>query len=549
MKKKRLTGVLVLALLFSAVVVVLPAQAEARTIVVPDDYSTIRAAVNAASAGDTVFVRKGVYNETTLEISKPLSLIGEDALTTWIKLNPPWIEYENAIPFDWSKIPHYDNAVKIEANDVTLSGFTIISNVTGVGGGCIAIGDRIQVIGNRLLSIGFTLIGSLQVFAINTLTSTLWCSSSGYKTIAGNRIVGGSIVMGTEEGTTPNTQIGAFIYGNTVTDSNSESVSYGIRIDGGANAVFNNTVVNCTHAVSLLGESSSNNIFANTIINNVEGLELFGQGSNNTFHGNYVANNQYGVLVSHTYLRTPGENNTVYRNNFFGNTEQVNTGTTYPGYYDSPVSTFHTGNFDNGEEGNYWSDYNGEDANSDGVGDTSYVIDASRQDNFPLMAPFDISSVSIELPEWAYALPYPLPSPLPLPTSETMSADSAKDVSPPEIEVLSPTNQVYNESCVALVFTVNEQCNWTGYSLDGEENMTVTGNFTLTDLPNGSHNVTVYANDTQGNMGASETTKFTIAVPEPTPEPFPTVPIATASAASIIAVGAGLLVYFKKCKH
>jgi hypothetical protein len=50
-------------------------------------------------------------------------------------------------------------------------------------------------------------------------------------------------------------------------------------------------------------------------------------------------------------------------------------------------------------------------------------------------------------------------------------------------------------------------------------------------------------------MGASETTKFTIAVPEPTPEPFPTLPIATVSAASIIAFSAGLLVYFKKHKR
>jgi nitrous oxidase accessory protein NosD len=389
----------------------------------------------------------------------------------------------------------------------------------------------------------------MQVFAMNTLTSTLWCSSSGYKTIAGNRIVGASIVMGAEESTTPNTQISAFIYGNTVTDSNSESASYGIRIDGGANAVFNNTVVNCTHAVSLLGESSSNNIFANRLINNVEGLELFGQGNNNTFHGNYVANNQYGVLVSHTHLRTPGENNTVYRNNFVDNTEQVNTGTTYPGYYDPPVSTFHTGNFDNGEEGNYWSDYNGEDTNSDGIGDTPYVIDASRQDYYPLMAPFDISSISIELPEWAYVSPSPLPSPLPLPSSETMySGDATADATSPEIKVLSPTNQAYNESSVALVFTVSEQCNWTGCSLDGEENVTVTGNFTLTDLPNGSHNVAVYANDTYGNMSVSETINFTIAVPEPTPEPFPTLPVATASVASIIAVSAGL-VYFKRHKH
>jgi N-acetylneuraminic acid mutarotase len=86
------------------------------------------------------------------------------------------------------------------------------------------------------------------------------------------------------------------------------------------------------------------------------------------------------------------------------------------------------------------------------------------------------------------------------------------DNTPPEINILSSANQTYNESSVPFVFTVNEASNWTGYSLDGEENVTVTGNFTLTDLSSGLHHVMVYANDTAGNMGVSETIKFTIAL-------------------------------------
>jgi hypothetical protein len=80
--------------------------------------------------------------------------------------------------------------------------------------------------------------------------------------------------------------------------------------------------------------------------------------------------------------------------------------------------------------------------------------------------------------------------------------------------------------------------------LDGGETLTVEGNTTLTGLSNGEHNVTVYAADLAGNNGTSETRYFNIDVPEP----FPTAPV-VASAATVAAISAALLVYFKKHKH
>jgi hypothetical protein len=41
--------------------------------------------------------------------------------------------------------------------------------------------------------------------------------------------------------------------------------------------------------------------------------------------------------------------------------------------------------WDNGSEGNYWSNYNGTDSNNDGIGDTYFIISDGVKDNYPLM--------------------------------------------------------------------------------------------------------------------------------------------------------------------
>jgi N-acetylneuraminic acid mutarotase len=116
---------------------------------------------------------------------------------------------------------------------------------------------------------------------------------------------------------------------------------------------------------------------------------------------------------------------------------------------------------------------------------------------------------------------------------------------PPVVSVVSPENKMYNVTDVSLAFTLNKPALWMGYNLDGQDNVTVTSNITLSGLANGLHNVTVYARDEFENIGASETIYFTIDAPEP----FPTIPVAVASVAAVIVVGAGLLIYFRKRKQ
>jgi len=116
----------------------------------------------------------------------------------------------------------------------------------------------------------------------------------------------------------------------------------------------------------------------------------------------------------------------------------------------------------------------------------------------------------------------------------------------PIVSFLSFENKTFEASDVPLNFTVNQAVSKIAYCFDGQENVTISGNTTLTELPNGEHNVTVYATDDTGNTGASETVIFNVDVPEP-PKPFPTALVTAASGTSFVSIG--ILVYFRKRKH
>ena len=116
------------------------------------------------------------------------------------------------------------------------------------------------------------------------------------------------------------------------------------------------------------------------------------------------------------------------------------------------------------------------------------------------------------------------------------------DTKPPKITVLSPENKVYDAADVPLEFIVDDLASQLSYVLDGQESVAIDGNITLSGLSNGEHNITVYAQDMAGNVGASETIRLSVELP------FPTT-LVVASVITVTVVGIGLLVYFKKRKH
>lgn len=140
--------------------------------------------------------------------------------------------------------------------------------------------------------------------------------------------------------------------------------------------------------------------------------------------------------------------------------------------------------------------------------------------------------------------------------SETVHfSNFAVDTVPLNVTVHSLQNVTYTTQDLPLNFSVGKPVSWIAYSLDGQANVTISQNTTLTGLPSGAHTLTVYAQDAIGLIEASNAINFGVAdtPPEYSNTLTPAVDLAMISTAvavvAVVAAAAGLLVYFKKCKR
>jgi len=78
------------------------------------------------------------------------------------------------------------------------------------------------------------------------------------------------------------------------------------------------------------------------------------------------------------------------------------------------------------------------------------------------------------------------------------------------VTILSPENKKYTTPFVPLNFTISKATSWICYSLDGKENVTISGNTNLTNLADGAHNVVIYFKEASGNTIYSNKIHFTI---------------------------------------
>ena len=99
---------------------------------------------------------------------------------------------------------------------------------------------------------------------------------------------------------------------------------------------------------------------------------------------------------------------------------------------------------------------------------------------------------------------------------ETAAPEEPPDEVPPEINILLPEAVVYSTDSIPLEYIIDEPTSWVGYSLDGEPNVAVSGETTLSGLIDGEHTLVIHAEDEAGNPGSSPEVVFNVDTTPPT---------------------------------
>jgi len=252
---------------------------KARTITVPDDYPTIQEAVNAASSGDTIFVRAGTYYEHVV-VNKTVSLTGENRDTTII---------------DGGGV---GNAVDVLANNVTITGFTVRGSggltASGFGSGIyLFCSDNAEIRGNNIVSnyCGIYLKQSNNV--VISENAILFQSNLGVYLVDSRGII--------------------------VKKNNMTNNRVGIYIAGSEDSIVseNNITNNERSGIESVGFRSYNNSFIrNVITGNMIGIVL-GTADRNILDGNIVTNNMVGIELRNSEgIILRNNNMTSNRKNF-----------------------------------------------------------------------------------------------------------------------------------------------------------------------------------------------------------------------------------------
>ena len=338
--RKYKIGVIAFAVIL--VMLAFAGSASAKTIIVPDDYSTIQGAVNAADPADTIYVHSGVYIEH-VTVGKSLMLTGEDKETTII---------------DGSGTGY---VIYVTADNVDISGFTVQNGKNG-----IRLSSSYNTISNNIIS---------------NHDVGVWGVKYGY----GYNLIIDSSLTNCREGIV--LWVG---HHNTYENCSASYCSTGFRVGWGHhNLVKDCKACNCTSTGITLDSCEYTRVENCDVgFNDGNGIMIYscGAAEYNTITECNVYLNGVGIDTRDQVGRDHGRYNKIYHNNIVNNIQ-----------YQARDNQYYPNEWDNGypSGGNYWSEYTGVDLysgphqdilGSDGIGDTTYDISGSAgaEDRYPL---------------------------------------------------------------------------------------------------------------------------------------------------------------------
>jgi parallel beta-helix repeat protein len=295
------------------------------------EYSSLQAAIDNTTEGQTLYVSTGVYNEC-LSVNQPITLVGENASTTIINGTA--------------------TVLNVNADNVS------ISDVTIQYAGCACF--------------GYASVNATNCQNINVTDNIIISDDFGIRVVgASGAIVADNDV--THAGDAP----------IVVSDSSAVSVfdndmtaMEGIEIENCTQSSFSNNTIVSNEAGIYIEEAYGDTVLGNNVSYGLVGLSI-SSCSNSSFVDNDISSSSPGLFIEQSY------NNSFFHNNFLGNGSEVLC-------YDNSTNFW-----DNGFEGNFWSNYAGVDANHDGIGDTPHIINSGNRDNYPLMGMFQSFSTSL----------------------------------------------------------------------------------------------------------------------------------------------------------
>jgi len=361
----------------------------------PADFSKIQDAVDAASHGDTIIVRDGIYIEN-IDVDKRLTIESENGSPNCVvEALDPW-----------------DDVFYVTADYVNVRGFTLKGSTHIASGICLHYADYCNVSNNICSSNynGIHLICSNKNIISNNICSyndddgiDLWHSN--YNRISNNNCSNNS-AMGIHHEVSNK---------NIISNNNCSCNAFGIYLfDSDENSISINNCLNNGVGIYLEASSNNNSISNNDCsLNQGGGISLHYSNNNSISNNNCLNNDDYGIFLWYS------NNNVIYLNNFINNSHNFD-------YYESTniwnttekiTYTYKDKTYMN-YMGNYWSDYTGVDDDRNGIGDTPYCIDTDK-DYHPLVESFE----NYFFIPMSTITPTPIPSPTPTPAGfETIFA-------------------------------------------------------------------------------------------------------------------------------